>query len=296
MHKLSLGFATYGSTKPRVWGQWLAEAAHLHELGIDLTQVLVGDGMATDFNRNMVVKDFLHGPADWLMWWDSDTVPPFQATHRLLQMGKTLVTGVYYLKKEDTAPTLYIRQEHGRYAHPNPWEVGEIIEVDAAGHGCLLVHRSVYEDIKTKFVVLQKPNGATFLHPKDEIKGVLAREARHKTDGQVIDGVLRTRVTEELVTKPDEAWPFYALENGRTEDMLFFECAQHAGHHIYCDTSVECRHYGMRFWDGTDWRRRLPGLYVADQVPLVIRPADENYDQKVWEERPYEQGPALSGT
>ena len=291
MHKIALGFANYGSTKPRIWGQWVAEAAHLAADDIDLCQVLVGDSMATDHSRNKVVQDFLRGPAEWLMWLDSDPVPPFQATKRMLALGKTIVTGAYYLKKEDTAPTLYIRQENGLYRHPDPWEPGEILEVDAAGHGCLLVHRSVYTDILEKFVVLQKMNGATFLHPKDEIKGKISRTARHKTDGQVIDGVLRVRVTDEVVLPPGAAFPFYALENGRTEDFLFYECAQYAGHHIYADTSIECRHYGIYFWDGRDYRARLPGMFVAQQPGFIIRPSDPEYDQKLWEDRPYEQGP-----
>jgi hypothetical protein len=263
MDRVSIGFAAYGSTSPKIWGQWMMLAASLHEAGIHLEHVLVGSQMATDNNRNIVAHEFLKSDTEWLFWLDTDVVPPWQALKKLLDLKKTIATGLYYLKDEATEPTIYTRQVTGRYAVMQAWEPGEIMEVDSAGHGCLLVHRKVYEDIQAKFALLQRPDGAMFLYPRDQIVGKIDGNARHKTDGKVIDGVLRTRMYAELHQKTNEPFPFYSLERGRTEDMLFFECAQYAGHRIWCDTAIECRHGGWKFWDGRDYRGRLPGLFVV---------------------------------
>ncbi len=131
-----------------------------------------------DIARNQLVKQL---EREWLFMFDADESLPPQALIRLLSWNLPIVSGIVFLANIDRpAPAIY-KYEHkkqGRYYYSSKItevenyltghkeeqgkELGvvlsttkdELIECDAVGTGCLLVHRSVFEAIKPPYFVL----------------------------------------------------------------------------------------------------------------------------------------------
>jgi hypothetical protein len=221
---------------------------------MDVVRILVSDTMATDHNRNLIVDDFLKTEAEWLFWIDADTVVPVGAINRLIATGKTLVSGLYYGKNDPHPPIAYY-SHNGAYKPIDKgvrWEKGEILPVDAAGMGCMLTHRSVFEDIKNNHTVLQANGGGLTVVENKNIIGEITNTIRHKDDGKVIGGKLQVRLIPP--TLENLKFPYFALEHGRTEDLWFFELASHVEHKCYLDTSVECGHLRPVAFTGAEYR------------------------------------------
>jgi hypothetical protein len=248
--KLYLGVPCYGTQEPE-W--WASLAAHTAVLGqqFDLT-VAVASTMATDHNRNDITDKFLKSDAEWLFWIDADTVVPIGAVTRLMSLGKTLASGLYYGKNPPHNPIAYVKYNKAYIAieKTQTWERGEILPVDASGMGCLLTHRSVYEDIQKNFTVLQRVGGGLLPVHKNDIEGAFSDT--HEHDGKVYKGQLRTRMTEPTIE--NYKYPYFGLEFGRTEDIWFFELAARVGHKVWLDTSLECGHLRAKAFTGEDYR------------------------------------------
>ena len=99
---------------------------------------------------------------DWLLWVDSDIVLTLDVLEMLWKTAdkatRPVVSGVYFISKQmesslmQPMPALF--NETGnefniRYIHPLP--ANEIIEVDNAGLGLTLMHRSVVPHLRQKF-------------------------------------------------------------------------------------------------------------------------------------------------
>jgi hypothetical protein len=93
---------------------------------------------------------------DWLLQLDTDLVfdPDFVARLvRVFEMNKLdILTGVYPYKSSPQLRLLYMfNKESGRHEPIGNWENDcDLIEVDAAGGGCLIVRRHVFETIIEK--------------------------------------------------------------------------------------------------------------------------------------------------
>jgi hypothetical protein len=248
--RIFVGVPCYGPQENEWWSQ-LAINMAIWGSKYNLT-LGVSPSMAADHSRNILVENFLNSSAEWLFWIDADTVVPQGAIDRLMALGKTLASGLYYGKNEPHNPIAYVKHKKAYVSieRVQNWEVGEILPVDATGMGCLLTHRSVYEDIKNNFTVLQRDNGGLIPIYKNDMEGKL--EEVHPQDGKVYKGQLRTRLIEPTI----ENWrfPFFGLEFGRTEDIWFFELASRVGHKVWLDTSVECGHLRPVQFTGSDYR------------------------------------------
>ena len=108
--------------------------------------------------RNEIVQTFLDRADDaWLLMLDSDeiiTVPVFDklvaAAH---DVSHPIVAGLYFgaFRGDDIypipVPLIYRAQDYG-YGAINDYPADRVIEIDAAGTGCLLIHRSVLEKMR----------------------------------------------------------------------------------------------------------------------------------------------------
>jgi len=130
-----------------------------------------------DVARNQLVKQL---EKEWLFMFDSDEIVPPEALMKLLSWNLPIVSGIVFLANIDRpAPAIY-KYEHrkqGRHYYsskineveayllrhkPDNKDVGvvlpstkeDLIECDAVGCGCLLVHRKVFEAIKPPHFVL----------------------------------------------------------------------------------------------------------------------------------------------
>ncbi len=271
MEKIVIGIPSYGAQSPAWWSRLVLLVGTLPKQGVDFRGLTCTSSMLTDKNRNMIVESFLRTDADWLFWLDADTVPPVGGIRRLLDTGKSLVSGLYYLRSKPFTPVAYLRQSDNRYRPLSEWERGEIVPVDAAGMGCCLVHRSVYEEIKNKYEVLQRHTGGLTAVHRDDILGRVPESPtrkQRKRDGQVLNGVLQERLVPPTAEVP---FPFFVLEHNRTEDLWFYEIAARVGCKAWVDTSVECGHVGEREVNGEAYRRENdPYVKLIDhQVELA---------------------------
>ena len=248
--KVVVGVPCYGPQEAEWWSQ-LAINMAIWSQYYDLT-LIVSSTMATDHNRNDIVDRFLKGDAEWLFWVDADTIVPPAAIQRLMGLGKTLASGLYYGKNPPHNPIAYVKwnKAYVSIEKSQAWEVGEILPVDASGMGCMLTHRSVYEDIKANYTVLQRDGGG--LMPVRNTDMIGALDEKHEHDGKVYKGQLRTRMIQPTV----ENWkfPYFGLEFGRTEDIWFFELAAREGHKVWLDTGLECGHLRPKAFTGAEYR------------------------------------------
>lgn len=122
--------------------------------------------------RNELARAFLDDTdSDWLLILDADEVldtPTFDkliaAAHHL---ERPVVAGLYFAALDRgglipmPSPTLFYDYGDG-FAAINDYPADSVIEVDAAGTGCLLVHRSVFEAIRAKASEHEGPNWCWF--------------------------------------------------------------------------------------------------------------------------------------
>lgn len=221
---------------------------------IEYHGLIASGAMTADHSRNLIADDFLNTSAEWLFWIDSDTLVPAGALSRLLALGKTLASGLYFGKNPPHPPIAYYRNAgDGTYMpidRMEKWEKGEILPVDAVGMGCVLTHRSVFEDIKANFRMLQLMDGGITVVHNSDLVGAL--EKNGKSDGKVIRGQYRQRLMEPTIT--NLRFPFFMIGNLRTEDIHFFDIARRAGHKVWLDTSIECGHLRPVPLTGKDYR------------------------------------------
>jgi hypothetical protein len=250
-----IGIPYYGPQEAVFWSSLAMLISVLPLQDIDFYGLVTIGAMSTDYNRNQIVDGFLKLPAEWLFWIDSDMEIPKGAIRRLLDMGKTLASGIYYGKGEPHPAIAYHRTPDGAYApidKRSTWRRGEIIPVDAAGMGCMLTHRSVYEDIRATHRIVQRANGGRMVLHKDDIHGDLTNGKAHPYARKVHKGVYYEPVCETSVDS--SVFPYFGTELTKTEDLWFFELAARAGHKPWLDTSVECGHISSIPFTGSDYR------------------------------------------
>ena len=98
--------------------------------------------------------------SEWLLWVDSDIVITPQIVNMLWEAAdkktRPVVTGTYFVSSEneqsmmEPVPALYMEtgdQYRTQIIHPLP--VNQVIPVDVAGFGLMLMHRSIIEPVKT---------------------------------------------------------------------------------------------------------------------------------------------------
>ncbi len=138
--------------------------------GIKIMDVGVTKGQLIDDARNALAETFLGTPTEWIFWMDSDMTFPKETLVELFKVAEEkntkMVTGVYYQRKNANFPVLWSRGEEtetgtmsglgdkrseynkyvGAFLFPHP-DKQEPSTCHAAGFGCVLIHRSVFETL-----------------------------------------------------------------------------------------------------------------------------------------------------
>lgn len=252
--KVALGIVSYGPQDPDFWIPLSDFTGKLYQDGVDYMGIHHSGASNTDTNRNVVVKQFLDGKADWLFWIDADNPPPQRSLRRLLSHKQPAVSGLYFGGKpsERLFPVAYISIPGGAYANirkVRDWEKGEILQVDAVGMGCFLTHRSVYEKIQEDFVYFQRASGGLLAILKSKVKSIESKPNPYA--GTVRKGLYYDPVKPAQLSNPK--FPFFISQYNRTEDMPFCEMLRHK-HEIWLDTSIEVGHVKRKALDGEDYR------------------------------------------
>ena len=115
----------------------------------DRTIFLQCRGMSIANNWNVIGKEFLRSPAEWLFLVNDDHVYPEETLIKLLADDKDIITGLYLSRSFPYMPLLFDHIDaegliHQRFLYDH--EQG-VIPIKACGDGALLIKRKVLETI-----------------------------------------------------------------------------------------------------------------------------------------------------
>lgn len=235
-----------------------------------LLDTLVNTGVEYGFfaDDDMI---FPCGNAGWHNRYTGQAMPEqFAGVHTLNQLlshGRTLVSGLYFQRKPGgRAVYLEALQEgsegeaENRFARTAPRSM--LKQVEWAGTGCLLVHRSVPLDIRKKMPWLAPQTSGESWHYctsasdglikgaaliADEVSGALTEYSKSGDAGvlerRMADAARRIKEASDTATLADR------LNAG--EDAVFGRRAKLAGHPTFVDFSVVCGHLGGKVYSTT---------------------------------------------
>jgi hypothetical protein len=141
-----------------------AFSADLFAFGLSRSSRIDGmvrvEGNLLSRSRNRVVDYFLEQTrSPWLLMLDTDQRLPLTSLDRLIdaahEVSVPVVSGLVFAAYlpdpgelyPKPVPTIYRRVE-GRYAPIHDYPRDRLIEVDASGSGCVLIHRSALETVR----------------------------------------------------------------------------------------------------------------------------------------------------
>lgn len=158
------------SVPPKVFQKAIAMLLYSVNQGIDVVDIGVTEREMIDGARNNLTTTFLATPTEWIFWMDADMVLPKDTLVKLFDVAEKknakIVTGIYYQRKGKHLPCTWSRgietedgqisgevgpksktnKYVGSFVFPNP-DKKEPFPIHAAGFGCVLVHRSVFETL-----------------------------------------------------------------------------------------------------------------------------------------------------
>jgi len=108
--------------------------------------------------RNRMVKNFLaSGTAEWLFMLDADQRFYLEAFDLLISAAdakeRPVISGLYFAANDTgelyplPMPTIYMRNEEHSFHVITHYPENAVVQIDGAGAGFMLVHRSVFEKI-----------------------------------------------------------------------------------------------------------------------------------------------------
>lgn len=245
-------------------------AAQLMDRRRTTTALNFGDAFVAH-SRNSIADLFLSGPCEYLLTIDDDMVVPFghaawfkahtrwknypepfasfNALDRLLSHGKTLIGAVYKGRYEE-ANFVYgegPQPKQREYVESGPRN--EIRPTRWVGTGCMLIHRSVFEDIEKKFPRLARgadaKGGQWFSSSEHSAMDLIDRVRKMLSEG-VMDGTKAMKAYEMLEGGVQEARSQSTL--GMGEDVQFCVRARAAGHQPYVDFGLRVGHIGHKVY------------------------------------------------
>lgn len=156
-HKVSIGFCDPG----QVSADFASRLFQLACVRSDRLGALVrvkGSGLLSRY-RNKVVQTFLdHTDSDWLLMIDTDEQLSVKAFDLLCEtahhLDRPVVAGLVFAAMDGgdaiyprPMPAIFADTEHG-FLPLNNYDRDAVFEIEAAGTGCLLIHRRVFEKIR----------------------------------------------------------------------------------------------------------------------------------------------------
>jgi len=122
-------------------------AVRLAELDAPPHHIVTKSTAAVDLARELTVENALETGAEWLLFLDSDVVPPRDVFQQLRARGVDVVSGLYYVDTPERPHPAMWRLDEEDSPSPVPADRKGVYNVDAVGLGCLLVRRTVLESV-----------------------------------------------------------------------------------------------------------------------------------------------------
>jgi hypothetical protein len=219
-------------------------------------------------SRNSCADVFLTSPYEWFLTIDDDMVVPFgnatwfkahtdfedfpkkflewNAIDRLMSHKKSLV-GALYFGRHKHGPPVYneagMSPQEAEYARKGPYDL--IKATRWVGTGCMLIHRTVFEDIEKKFPRLSrgpdKRGGNWFTSTEASLLGQV-QAVQDKLQSGPLDGNKAFEALDGINAALSRANAENSLGFG--EDVSFCLRASAAGHQPYVDMGLICGHLG----------------------------------------------------
>lgn len=167
--EVSLAIPIAQVVEPKTLQSMLAMVSYSVKNGVDIKHIGITERALIDDARNTLTETFLKSPTEWLFWMDSDMTFPEDTLVKLFKVAEEkqakMVTGIYYQRKGMNYPVLWSRGEElvetgtktglnsplsktnkyvGTFMFPHI-DKKQPFKAHAAGFGCVLVHRSVFE-------------------------------------------------------------------------------------------------------------------------------------------------------
>lgn len=138
-----------------VSGEFCRSLVNVTAQGSISAQIPLPAGPNLTAPRNQMVRIFLRTTGDWLWIVDSDMTFQPDVVDRLLEhaseespiVGALCFSQKWKDGKQGFFPTLFVTDGEDTW-RMDRYPADQLIQVDATGTGCLLVHRSVFEKMK----------------------------------------------------------------------------------------------------------------------------------------------------
>ena len=169
--KILIGLPTMSSVHPltmMVILSWMSEAFTTGEYNLSIYPTV--NVQPVDNARNDIVAKFLESDCTHLLFIDSDTVPPLDALHRLLNHDKPIISALTPIIELDEKLGTYYRKwncvdENDKHMVPN---TGTRM-CKGCGSSCILIQREVFSKMKIPYYRFQykDDNGKDILVGED---------------------------------------------------------------------------------------------------------------------------------
>jgi GT2 family glycosyltransferase len=110
-------------------------------------------GQPIDLARDTLVHRMQESSAEYLFFLDSDVILPPNTVNQLISHNQDIISGVYHVRHDPITPAMW-KESADVPGHYNPivgYNEGTIIDVDAIGMGCCLIHRRVFDKLEEPY-------------------------------------------------------------------------------------------------------------------------------------------------
>jgi hypothetical protein len=159
---LAIGWCDNGNTDGKFTEGVVSVALQCANNGIELTHSMRVQGNQIGRQRQVLFDYWADQiKSDWLLWIDSDIVVNMEVVAKLWdvadKINRPVVSGTYFISKENEGtlakpyPALFFDVDEFSIQHVHPLPNDEVIKVDSAGFGFVLMHKSVILKMREKF-------------------------------------------------------------------------------------------------------------------------------------------------
>jgi GT2 family glycosyltransferase len=159
---LAIGWCDNGNTDGKFTEGVVSVALQCANNGIELTHSMRVQGNQIGRQRQVLFDYWADQvKTDWLLWIDSDIVVNMEVVAKLWdvadKINRPVVSGTYFISKESEGtlakpyPALFFDVDEHSIQHVHPLPNNEVIKVDSAGFGFVLMHKSVIPALRAKF-------------------------------------------------------------------------------------------------------------------------------------------------
>lgn len=110
--------------------------------------------------QNVICERFLNDKYEWLLLWEDDVIPPFDAFCKfdahIATATAPIISGLYFTKGIPSWPLVFRGRGNGAYTNFN---IGDLVWTDGVPTGMLLIHRSIIEEVSKDSERYKMPDG-----------------------------------------------------------------------------------------------------------------------------------------